>query len=142
MLRTFSACAGLIVLIGCGGPDGPEMVDISGTVTYQGQPIKDGAIRFIPKEGTEARVTPAMIVDGKYSASGKTGLAVGSYTVEFHSYETATSQASSDPAQEGAVIPEMIQKKELLPEKYSADSQETITIEPGSGTVTKDFKLE
>lgn len=142
MSKVLSACVVLAVLAGCGGPDGPEMVDISGTVTYKGEPIKDGAIRFLPQEGTEARVTPVMIVDGQYSASGKTGLAVGSYKVEFHSYETATAQASSDPAQEGEIIPAMIQKKELLPEKYYRDPQETITIEPGSGSITKDFQLE
>lgn len=135
------SCAALLLFCGCGGPEGPEMVDISGTVTYQGEPIQDGAIRFVPAQGEQNRVTPVQIKNGAYEASGDRGLAVGNYKVEFHAYEEDTA-AAADPAQEGGVIPGMEVKKELLPEKYHKESTETLTVESGSGSITKDYNLE
>lgn len=133
---------GLLLLCGCSGPEGPEMVDISGKVTYQGEPIKEGAIKFVPKNAADARVTPVEIVNGAYSATGDRGLAVGSYTVQFSSTEDDLA-GSADPAQEGGDIdPSMVRKKELLPEEHTTNSAEELTVEPGTGSITKDFALE
>lgn len=145
MPRQIAICVGLyslLLLSGCGGKKGPEMVDINGTVTYKGVPIKEGAIRFVPETGETTRVTPVQITDGKYAASGDRGLAVGKYTVEFHSYEDDLKK-SADPAQDGGdVMPGMVVKKELLPEKYHKKSTEKLAVPSGSGSLTKDFKLE
>lgn len=45
---------------GC-GKDGPERAVVSGTVTYQGEPVKEGVIRLVPTPGTNAPVTAALI---------------------------------------------------------------------------------
>jgi hypothetical protein len=65
----FSAVAG------CGGQSGPARYDFSGTVTYNGQPVPEGAIQFLPdaSKGNEGPATNANIVQGKYDTalSGK-----------------------------------------------------------------------
>jgi len=44
-----AASAALAVLIGCS--KGPETLDISGTVTYKGQPLKHYQVTFFPEHG-------------------------------------------------------------------------------------------
>ena len=44
------ACLSIAVLAGC-GDGGPEIVDISGTVTRGGSPVADLTVNFIPESG-------------------------------------------------------------------------------------------
>lgn len=52
------------VLAGCGGT-GPTAV-VTGTVTYNGQPVKEGTITFTSKGG-RGSVNGGTITDGKYT---------------------------------------------------------------------------
>ena len=57
--------AALLVLAGCSEP---KMAEVSGAVTLDGQPVKRGAISFIPLDGN----TPTAggeIRDGRYTAT-------------------------------------------------------------------------
>lgn len=129
-----------LLLAGCGGSQGPEMVDIEGTLTYQGAPVSDGALELIPKPGTEARMTPVMVRNGEFSARGERGVAIGEYQVVFHSYQRT---AGGDGEQEGMVIPEMMTITELLPKKYSdpRECQESLSLTPGTGSMTLNYDL-
>lgn len=63
----WAAVAALFVfaVVGCGGPvEGT----ISGTVTMDGQPLKEGLIRFEPT-GPNAHPVDVPITDGKYTAT-------------------------------------------------------------------------
>src|SRR5687768_3084487 len=68
MLRTLRAAGAALLValaVGCGGPsDGV----VSGTVTVDGEPLKDGLIRFEPTD-PNARPVDATIADGKYTAT-------------------------------------------------------------------------
>ncbi len=55
-----------IALSGCGQGDGFERVVVSGTVTYQGKPVEDGTIEFIPDTTSQAPVSEALIQQGNY----------------------------------------------------------------------------
>lgn len=72
------AIASLVVMAfasGCGGDGGVPRYDISGTATFDGKPIPQGVIQFLPDaaKGNKGPATNANIVDGTYdtSASGK-----------------------------------------------------------------------
>jgi hypothetical protein len=54
---------GLLICTGCGG----SQSTVSGEVKVDGQPLKDGLIRFIPVDGKSGGVD-ATIADGKYKA--------------------------------------------------------------------------
>src|SRR4051794_2441013 len=60
----------LLILAGCG--DG-KMATVSGTVQLDGQPVKDGAISFIPADG-QGPTAGSMVKDGQYSAQVPIGL--------------------------------------------------------------------
>lgn len=55
---------------GCGGPSGPDLTPVSGTVTYEGKPVGPGTVAFVP---TDANTNPA---SGNIDASGNFKMSV------------------------------------------------------------------
>lgn len=142
-----NACVvGVIALtvIGCGGSSGPELIDVSGTVSYQGQPIKDGAIKFSPVAGSDAPARSVAIVEGEYAASGRSALGVGQYEVQIMSYVGELMGPGflpvSDPE---SAKKEKKPREQVLPEKYNTKSEiEPFTVPSGSGPITQNYDLE
>jgi len=137
-----AAGVGLSLLLawaaGCGGPGGPERAVVSGSVTYDGKPVDDGMIRFVPAEGTKAPSSGAVIKGGRYTANSQGGVAVGTYSVEILGNRPDPS-ASSKAEVPGVQGPATIQ---YIPEKYNQNSQLKVTIKPKSRSVQQDFQLE
>jgi len=117
-------------LVGCG--DGIERVNMSGKVTYAGQPVETGQIRFIPAPGTEAPLTVEQINGGRYDTSISGGVPVGKYQVAIRSYHP------DDPAPTG---PDKPQRRQLLPAKYNSQSKLEVTVESGQKQLERDFEL-
>src|SRR5206468_3386524 len=57
---------GLLLLLGCGDSN---LASVSGTVTYEGQPVEKGFISFLP-EDREANTAGIDIIKGKYHIKG------------------------------------------------------------------------
>lgn len=133
------ACAGL--LVGCfGGSSGPEKVNLSGKVTYQGKPLEDGDISFRPAPGTNAPPTSTNIKNGTYSASDRAAIAVGTFNVEIRGYKKREG-AVKDSA--GFERPGVDNREQILPEKFNTKSTiEQVTIVKGKSSQTKDFDLK
>lgn len=127
-------------LTGCGGDQGPERVVVSGTVTYNGKPIPEGDIRFMPVAASAVPMAGAEIKDGKYKVDGRGGVPVGTYKIEIEAYRVEPSAVKP-----GETPPPMMARGapriRYLPKRYNVDSQLQITIEPGSPEITKDFNL-
>jgi hypothetical protein len=126
------ACLTLVLVAGCRGKSGPERVALSGKVTFQGQAVEDGQIRFDPQAGTIAPVTIAPIKNGVYDAVASGGVPVGTHRVEIRAYNP------KEPAPKG---PGMPPRKQLLPAKYNTATELQITIDSGSRAITKNFDL-
>ncbi|QEL13612.1 hypothetical protein [Limnoglobus roseus] len=56
--------ATLTLLAGCGGPPKKKMLTVTGTVTYKGQQLKSGVIKFLAPNGDFATAT--INSDGKF----------------------------------------------------------------------------
>jgi hypothetical protein len=73
-----------ILLAGCAKP-GPQLYDVSGSITFDGQPIPKGTVLFQPDEskGCTGSAGIALIRDGKYdtAAEGGTGVVGGPHLV-------------------------------------------------------------
>src|SRR5262249_38176504 len=63
-LRHLSFCLIGLLLVGC-GRSGPKTYEVSGTVTWNDEPVADGWINFYPTDGT---ITPqgGKIRNGEY----------------------------------------------------------------------------
>ena len=129
MLRLATMLA-LSPLLGCG--DGIERVRMSGKVTYRGQPVAVGQIRFVPAPGTEMPLTVEQIQDGRYDTSTSGGVPVGSYQVAIRAYHP------DDPVPSG---PGQAAQRQLLPAKFNTRSELRITLEPGEKQREEDFIL-
>jgi hypothetical protein len=143
----FNGLLGLVCVVvvtitsGC-GQSGPERVEVSGTVAYQGQPVKEGMIRFIPTKGTEGPAWGARIVDGKYSARGKGGVPVGTHKVEIIAHRDKPKPArSTSPPPSGFELDAPVPREQYLPEKYNTKTELEITIPPGSGKIVENYDL-
>lgn len=129
----------LAAVAGC-GPVGLDRVPVSGTVTFNGEPLKTGDMRFVPINGTHAPVGAANIIDGRYAADGKGGVAVGAYRVEILAWRDKKDHVAPALLPPG-VKKEDLAKEQYLPAKYNTQSELDITIAPGSGKIVRDFAL-
>jgi len=149
MPRDFFAMAVLtLALLGYGCSRGSDFVVVRGEVTYQGTPIEDGAIKFVPAPGTQAPVRSAMIKQGTYETSQRGALAVGTYRIEIRSYTGGSGDGRQiDPydryVDPNSTTPKPQPRRQLLPDKYNRDSElEPLTVSEGSAPITRDFQLE
>ena len=123
----------MVSLVGCSGGDGIERVDVTGTVTYQGQPVQEGTITFDPQG--KGPVAGAQITGGTYQATGRGAVPVGNYLVRISSTvedrENWVEDAMPEPP-----------RKELLPEKYNRESELQREVPSGAGSMVMNFELE
>jgi hypothetical protein len=107
---------GAILIAGCGDPNARQAV--SGTVSWNGQPLDQGRIYFAPiTQGvSEAGAT---IENGKYSIPRDLGLVPGTYKVSVFSYDRTGAKVQSEeiPGDPGAS-----QFKERIPRKYNVET--------------------
>jgi hypothetical protein len=117
-----------MVAIGCSS-EAPQ-AELTGTVTYDGTPIADGAITFQPKDG-QSSSAGSLIKDGQYSCK----VPPGTSTVSI----TASKQVGKKKLYNTPNSPEMPITKELLPAKYNEKTELTYDAVPGKHV--KNFDL-
>jgi hypothetical protein len=54
---------------------------VSGTVTQNGQPVKEGKITFAPAQGTNGPAAGALIENGRYRIPASEGPGTGDYVI-------------------------------------------------------------
>jgi hypothetical protein len=125
---------------GCGGAsDRPELGQVTGTVTLDGEPLKGIAVVFFPDSGRPAR--------GKTDAEGKyeltyirdtKGTKLGHNRVEIAPDEEGAEE--EEEGDEAAPKPKAKGAKPKIPAKYNTKSELEADVKPGDNVF--DFKLE
>lgn len=133
----FVSLAAILFLAGCGRSGGPEMVVVSGTVTYEGTPIEDGEICFVPLGDTKGPTSSAPIHNGRYEVVARGGVPAGTHHVEISAFRIIP----NPPPDSRGAAPGEPPKEQYLPEKYNAKSQSKITIASGCRQIAQDFDL-
>jgi len=127
MLRCVLCLSICAVLTGCGDREG----DITGTVTFDGQPVSSGSITFVNPE-TGAR-GGGVIRDGSF----QTKLQPGKYQVSV----TAAKKAGKKTQKGFDGKDEVIElTEEMIPEWYNTKTELTQEIKPGSNPLKFDLK--
>ena len=139
--RVLLGCAFAATLLsaGCGRNQGPERAVISGTVTFNGQPIPDGTIRFVPDASLSLPTTGTVIKDGKYKAERLGGVPVGTHKVQIEAMRAIRRGPPPKPGESAPLRGGGFQK--YIPKKYNDNTQLQFTVEPGSGEIIKNFDL-
>lgn len=139
-LRIFPAIAALMLawVLGCSKSDTPETVPVTGTVTYNGQPLEGAQVTFMAT-GAPRSAIGTTDAQGRFSLTtfeSDDGAVPGSHAVTISKVEDTTSAAPTDPAgyaqmmsQKGKGGPP--KPKSLIPEKYSrpAESKLSATVD-------------
>jgi hypothetical protein len=119
----------VFVFLGC-GPGGPPSGQLSGSVTYKGEPLSTGTIVFMPQSADIPYAQAEIAEDGTYTAMTKEfgkRIPVGNYRVMI--------SAVKDMGPEAPVVP-------LIPFKYSSDTQSGLTAQVSEGENKVDFDLD
>ena len=136
----------LLVLTGCGGGSNAEIVPVTGTVKYDGQPVKNADVTFYPTDG--GRPASGKTDDeGKFSlttVNSNDGAAVGEHVITV-SVSINTSDASQTPTSaDDYAVPKAGKGKgsqAALPPKYADKEQSGLKRTVVSGE-TNDFAFD
>jgi hypothetical protein len=131
--------------VGCG--EGGEPASLSGTITYNGDPIPNGTIRLDPAEGTPGGPGASKITDGKYSIPLGDSLKAGKHNVTFGAQRPTGGKVEGEVIEAGEGDEDILtgdagdtrEMEEYLPAKYTGGS---VTIELKPGENTKNWDLE
>jgi major membrane immunogen (membrane-anchored lipoprotein) len=150
------ALPGLLVMASCGSDDGlGKRYPVSGTVTYNGQPVERGEISFISEDLKNNIGASGTITNGSYTLStggGNDGAQVGKYKVTITAKEDYLAQAKADFQKESKqqevsfIPPQYIAKaeaeaKSLIPAGYGDPRTTTLKAEVKAQSNPIDFKL-
>jgi hypothetical protein len=113
-LTTFLA----ILVAGCS--KGRPMGDVQGRVTVNGEPVKEGAVRFIPVNG-DTPTTGGFVRDGSF----KVQVPVAKQRVELSA--NVVDREKTPPNATG----DQIVMKILIPERYNTHSELTLDVVSG-----------
>jgi len=132
----FLLAVGTLVLIGCGGGDEITRGDVVGTVTWNGEPIEEGFIEFIPVPGVPGAPVKLWIRDGKFDSTSDDiddrGVPIGMNRVEI----TARKKTGKQVKVMGQMEDEIVQ---YIPARFNEDSE--LTLDVPNETITRDFEL-
>ncbi|WP_417386606.1 hypothetical protein [Gimesia sp.] len=129
-----------ITLTGCfgGSAEYIERAAVSGSVTFDGKPLPEGSIQFVPDvdsagKPVRGKMAQALIKDGSYSLSAEEGPAVGNNKVLINATRKTGKFQESD-GQKTEIM------QQYIPARYN--TQTTLQYEVKAGENTADFTLE
>lgn len=109
----------------CGCNDQPQAIGVSGTVTFQGKPLDQGSIEFVPLDPAHL-MSGAQIAEGKYQVPPEKGLSEGRYVVRLWSSEGGTVVPDAAPGES------TITAKERIPPSFNVDSTHEVEVKAGA----------
>jgi hypothetical protein len=140
-LAAVAACG----LAGCGGAsDHLPREPISGTVTFDGRPLKSGSIQLTPVQTKEGIASGGMVTDGRFDVARADGPVPGQYKVMiFAAGESGAAANAAEPSGPGLAQEKAMAKRTagLIPLRYNLQTELTAEVTAGGpNTYTFDLK--
>jgi hypothetical protein len=120
----------LLLLAGC---DRDNTVEVKGTVQFDGKPIEDGSINFVPADG-KSQTAGGAIKDGKYSVK----VPVGPMKLTISAPKVVGKKKLYDTPES----PERPVMAESLPAKYADREKTELEFEVKPGVNEKNWDLK
>ena len=120
---------------GCSDKYGGRM-EVTGAVKLQGQPLKDGLIRFVPLDGQDTS-SGGSIVNGEYKIPRANGLKPGKYLVQLTSGDgkTPNDEEAGGPGGSTNIV-----SVDQIPDEWNARSKQQVEVK-SSGANRFDFDV-
>jgi hypothetical protein len=134
-MNSFSLSFGtwIILLVLCGCSNQAPTGKVTGEVTLDGQPIKDGAVMFIPADG-QGQTGGAAIKEGKFVAEQ---VPIAKMKVEIHGNKLTGRKIKAYDTPDSPVSDEIV---EAVPARYNFQTELTLDIKKGEQDVRYDLK--
>lgn len=127
-----------LTLTGCGSGETIPRAVVSGTVTFDGEPVNEGVIMFIPVVGVKGAPVQLNIVNGKYDsatdAGDKRGVVIGMNEVRIMATRPSGKKVKSP---DNEMIDEIVQ---YIPAKYNEKTELQQEIKSGKHEHNFDLK--
>lgn len=131
-MKNFGWAAVWLALAAAGcAPAGPTYYDVAGTVTFDGEPIPEGSIVFLPADDPALPPVGGNIVEGKYAIKAYSG----SFHVKIFASRENPEKTIETPGGEDIVI-----RDQYLPERYNEKTELTADVAPVNPNAI-DFEL-
>ncbi len=122
----------LTMIVGCpAGSGGPATYSVSGTVKFDGQPVKTGDIQFEPETPGQAP-DAGQIVNGSYTLKAKAGK---------KKVKITASRDIPGKTTKGAMGEDIVAKEDFIPANYNSKTELTAEVK-ASGTNSFNFELK
>jgi hypothetical protein len=133
-MRLLIAAWVVLIISGC-GPKSTRL-GVEGRVTFDGAPVPEGKISFIPLPGTSSPTAGATIKDGDFKVPRDKGVRPGKFRVEIRAIRDSGKTMRDD------LSGETIAKKEAyIPKRYNDASELVAEIAP-EGTNRLEYDLK
>jgi hypothetical protein len=124
------AALALVALAGCSA----STTEMSGTITFDGEPVKEGAINVVPLDG-KGQSAGGAIKDGHYTVADAP-LGEVKITITATDFKNILEKKKLYDMPDS---PERVRYGQLLPKKYNDESELRYLVTPGANK--KDFEL-
>jgi hypothetical protein len=115
-------------LTACGASSNSEATtEVSGNVTLNGTPVKDGTVTFEASPPNGMPPGPATITNGTYKGKASVGTKI-----------VRISSPQAVPGKKGPMDLPVLE--DSIPAKFNTESQEKAEIKPGANTIDFDLK--
>jgi len=120
--RQIGLAAGLLLLAGCGSANELGLIPIRGEVTYNGAPLTDGTVVYLPEQAGGRQATGAIGPDGTFALTTQNrddGAMKGSYKIVVYAYKPHPGEPKTREEHEAMVKKGGIERGYVIPEKYT-----------------------
>ncbi|WP_406697956.1 hypothetical protein V5E97_03790 [Singulisphaera sp. Ch08] len=146
--RLFGKLAATLLLTGGCGSDAVDdrpREPISGTVTFDGQPLKDGTIQLQPASQKEGVASGGTVTDGHFEIPRTEGPVPGNYSVAIYAAAGTASSGSAEESSPTAPMPRarksLASLRGMIPTRYNIETKLTAEVKSG-GPNTYAFDLQ
>ena len=124
-----------VLSMGCQDPRAGRS-GVSGSVTFDGSPVAEGTISFVPAGDTLGPLTGGNIVEGRYAIARGDGPLAGKYRVDIVALRKTGKKLRNFM---GEATEE--EKEAFLPKGKYSGTTSTLEVQIGAGDNTRDFAL-
>ncbi|WP_145367431.1 hypothetical protein [Maioricimonas rarisocia] len=115
----------VIGLTGCGGGpayDGPRRFPLSGSVTFDGEPVTGGMISFVPEDG-KSNPAGGPIEDGTFTIAEEKGANPGPYRVLVYWHKPTGKQIQDSDT--GETVDEV---RQVIPPEFNGNTSLSVNV--------------
>jgi hypothetical protein len=115
--------AGVMLIAGCGSKSSLDTIPVRGEVVYNGKPLTEGTVVYLPASTSEGRqATGPIQSDGTFSLttqSADDGVMKGEYQIVVYAYKPHPGEPKTREEHEAMIKKGGIERGYIIPEKYT-----------------------